>query len=255
MKGKALGRAMETKDVIRISGDVPLITDVTELVTPELAEKILKRNKNNRPINWRKVEEYARLMTEGKWKLHSQGIVIDADGNLLTGQKRLWAIIYSGTSVLMRISRGCPSNTASLLDRGTPQSARDLATRTTERKHSPIESSIGRVICVLEGNLRPSPDDIAKVIIEKSEILEVLVKEVKGTRKTKTILMILGAICFLTRDVHEIQKLSREVENLANDLDLMLAPAISEHCWGKGAAFTLAVNHALTCVGNKITHR
>jgi hypothetical protein len=115
MKGKALGRAMETKDVIRISGDVPLITDVTELVTPELAEKILKRNKNNRPINWRKVEEYARLMTEGKWKLHSQGIVIDADGNLLTGQKRLWAIIYSGTSVLMRISRGCPSNTASLL--------------------------------------------------------------------------------------------------------------------------------------------
>ena len=38
---KAMRRAAMTKDAIRISGDVPLITDTTELITPELAQEML----------------------------------------------------------------------------------------------------------------------------------------------------------------------------------------------------------------------
>ena len=103
MKGnKAMKRAMETKDAIRLSGKIPLIVDSTEEISPEIAQEILKKNKANRPINWHKVEEYADLMARGQWKLHSQGIIIDDKGNLLTGQKRLWAIVYSGVTIPMR---------------------------------------------------------------------------------------------------------------------------------------------------------
>ena len=136
IKGKALRRALESKDAMRINGEIPLIVDTTELITPAIAQEMLKHNKTNRPINWRKVEEYADLMAHDQWKLHSQGIIFDPDGNILTGQKRLWAVVYSGKDVLMRVSRGCPADTVRILDRGTPQTARDMASRETKRKHT-----------------------------------------------------------------------------------------------------------------------
>ena len=55
---KALRRAEKTKDSIRIGGDVPLSVDTTELITPIVAQEMLKCNKANRPVNWNKVEEY-----------------------------------------------------------------------------------------------------------------------------------------------------------------------------------------------------
>ena len=240
---KAMRRAAMTKDAIRISGDVPLITDTTELITPELAQEMLKRNKANRPINWRKVKEYADLMAAGKWQLTAQGIVLDGDGNILTGQKRLWGVIYSGASVYMRVSRGNPSDTASLLDRGTPQSARDLASRRTEKKHSPTEASIARAVCALRGNLKPRTDDLAEVITSNSDMAAELLYETAGTRKTKPVIMILAAICE-ARPNGQLRKLCNRVESMSQMLEKALAPETAERCWGKGAAFAIAMENA-----------
>ena len=90
IKGKALRKALETKEAYRLTEDIPLIIDTTEWITPETAQEMLKRNKHNRPVNWNKVEEYADIMAGGQWQLHAQGIILDCDGNILTGQKRLW---------------------------------------------------------------------------------------------------------------------------------------------------------------------
>jgi hypothetical protein len=240
MKGKALRRALETKDSIRIAGDVPLIVDTTEWITPDIAQEMLQKNKANRPINWNKVEEYSKIMAEGKWKLHAQGIILDPEGNILTGQKRLWALIYSGVQgIYMRVSRGNPKSTANLLDRGTPQSARDLASRITERKHSPVEASIARAICVLKGNIKPSTDEISIVISENSKCSEELLIETKRIKKTKGIIMILASLCFLNK-----LELAGYVEKLARSLEATLRPETPERCWAKGAAFTLAMEQA-----------
>lgn len=245
---KARRRASKTPDVIRIDGDLPLIVDTTELITPEVAQKMLHRNPSNRPINWRKVEEYSAIMKRGEWVLHAQGLVLDGDGNLLTGQKRLWAVIYSDVSVYMRVSRGNPKKTARLLDRGTPQSARDLASRDTDKKHSPTESSIARAIWALRGTLRPSTDQLAQVIAANSANASVLLNETKGTKKTRVMLMVFAAISEVSGGPDETKLLARRIGSLCDRLDMMLLPMLAQKCWGRGAAFGLAMGHALTCV-------
>lgn len=245
---KAMKRALETKDAIRVGASLPLITDETVLMTPDLAKEMLKRNKNNRPINWKKVEEYAKLMREGRWRLTSQGIILDEKGNILTGQKRLWAVVYADTSVYMRVSRGTPSETANLLDRGTPQSARDLATRKTERKHSPTEASIARALCVLKGNLRPSTDELSEVIASNENRAISLINETKGTKKTKAVLMIMAAICYTEVQPDAMFKYAKLVQFMADQLQSLLLPQGADQCWNRGAAFSLAMEQAKKCV-------
>jgi hypothetical protein len=244
MKGRALRRALETSDVHRISGDVPLIVDTTELITPEVAYEMLLKNKNNRPINWQRVEEYAAIMAAGGWELHAQGIILDNDGNLLTGQKRLWAVIYSGMSVYMRVSRGNPPRVARLLDRGTPQSARDLASRGTGKKHSPVEASVGRAVLALRGNTRPSADELADQIERSSSLVEGLLNATRGTRKRRAVLMILAAISAVAGDETLALAAAKRVDGFADDLERVLLPQSADACWGRGAAFTLAMDHA-----------
>ena len=184
MKGKALRRALASSDALRINTekDVPLIVTTTELITPTIAKEILKNNKKNRPVNWHKVEEYAATMREGRWRLHDQGIMLDTDGNVLTGQKRLWAIINADVNIYMRVSRGNPPDTAHIIDRGVPQSARDLAARDTGRMHSPTEASLARAILALNGNLKPSADDIAAVLLRYAAPLTTAMTQTRGTR-------------------------------------------------------------------------
>jgi hypothetical protein len=183
-------------------------------------------------------------MEKGQWKLHSQGIILDPNGNLLTGQTRLWAIVYSGRGVYMRVSRGCPKDAANVLDRGTPQSARDLATRRTERKHSPIEVSLARGICAINGEIRPSLDRIAEIIIEKSWIFGVVVRLTKGVKKTKAAYMILAVVCYLEGSEDEVSKMVQNLNLFSAKLNSKLDPEKAEKCWNKGAAFTLAMGHA-----------
>jgi hypothetical protein len=244
LKGKALRRALATSDASRIGGDVPLITDKTEFITPEMAQEMLKRNTNNRPINWHKVEEYADMMKRGEWKLHSQGIILDEKGDILTGQKRLWAIIYSDTPIHMRVSRGCPSDTVRLLDRGTPQTSKDLAARETKRKHSSIEVSISRGLLILQGNNKPSTDAIADIMVERSKDFAIVLHEAKGTKKTRAVIMVLAAICYATKEPKKLIEFSRALEGFAERLNKALSPTSAEQCWGRGAIFSLAMEQA-----------
>lgn len=241
---KAMRRALASADVVRVNTNLPTITDKTELISPDDAKEMLKNNKNNRPVNWRKVEEYAAIMRRGEWKLHPQGIIFDPDGNILTGQTRLWAIIYADSAVYLRVSRGSPADTAFVIDRGRPQSARDLSTRKTERKHSPIESSIARCVCILLGNPKPAPDDIANVLVEKDVILATILKTTTGTKKDKAMLMILGAIAFIAKDTSQAGMLAQKSRVFGDQLESALVPYKADACWGRGVAFSMALDKA-----------
>lgn len=251
VKGKSLRRALQTLEAGRVATNLPLIIDTTEFITPDMAQELLKRNKHNRPINWKKVEEYADLMSSGKWALHAQGIIIDADGNILTGQKRLWAVIYSGMEgIYMRISRGSSKETASLLDRGTPQTARDLASRATERKHSPTEASIVRGVCVLSGIIKPSADHVAEALIKYDDMLRLVLLETKGTRKTKAMLMVLSAVVYAISDKSKAVALCRSIEQLGSKLENALLPDHATRCFGRGAAYSRALQLAHQSIVN-----
>ena len=251
MKGRALRRALATNDSHRIGGDVPLITDTTELITPDRAYEILLKNKNNRPINWQKVEEYADKMRKGEWALHAQGIILDADDNLITGQKRLWAVIYSGVSVYMRVSRGTPKAAAGLIDRGQPQSSRDLAARASGRKHSPVESSLARGAWALQGILRPTVEQMASQIERLAPAASALLTAVAGTKKTKAVLMVLAVIVSDYPD--RVSRLAHRVPAWADALESALAPQSAATCWSRGAAFGLAMDRAREIIAKEAT--
>lgn len=245
---KAMRRAVTTAGAVRINADLPLIVDTTELITPEVAQELLNRNRFNRPINWNQVELYAKTMSDGEFKLTAQGIVIDKNGNLLTGQTRLWAVILSNCSVYMRVSRGNDPATGRLLDRGRPQSARDLATRSSEQKHAPTEASIARAICALTGEMKPSNDRLAEVIAANSPLAKTILKSISGLKKSKSVLMIVAALCVKSKK-EAVDHLFVRISEFSDALDIALMPHTASSCWGRGAAFGLALEHARRIIG------
>jgi hypothetical protein len=243
LKGKALRRALQADPLrVNVSAEVPLIVTTTELISPDMAKEILTHNHKNRPVNWRKVEEYAVIMREGRWRLHDQGIMLDTEGNVLTGQKRLWAIIKAGVNIYMRVSRGNPSETAQLIDRGVPQSSRDLASRETGRMHSPMESSLARAILVLRGNLKPSSDDVAAVLLEFVASMATLLAQTRGSRKSRELLMVMAALLVHHQD--DVASYITHLPILVDQLRAALLPRTANECWGRGAAFSLAMEQA-----------
>jgi hypothetical protein len=65
------------------------------VVTPEKALEWLENDKDvhhNRPLKQHKVNQYAKDMKEGRWLENHQGIAFGADGEILDGQHRLWAV-------------------------------------------------------------------------------------------------------------------------------------------------------------------
>jgi hypothetical protein len=84
----------------------------TELITPEMAKKILSSaNTNNRKLQQRKVETYARDMRAGAFITTHQGIAFDENEVLLDGQHRLAAIVLCGKPIQMLVTRGLPKST------------------------------------------------------------------------------------------------------------------------------------------------
>ena len=152
----------------------------------------------------------------------------------------------------MRVSYGSSADVAPFIDRGNPQSARDLATRISGRKHSPTEASIARASLVLEGHAKPSKDELAAKIKENGDLVEALLERTKGTKKTRAIIMIMGMVSTL----EEKTALARvnHVEEMADRLGQALLPQTPEKCWGRGVAFSLAMEQAKRIVteeGNK----
>ena len=89
-----------------------------ELITPEIAAKILENNMGNRKPNGGVVKRYAQMMLGGDWETTHQGIAIGSDGRLLDGQHRLMAVAISGVSVNMLVSRGVPLHQYYIFDAG-----------------------------------------------------------------------------------------------------------------------------------------
>ncbi len=80
-----------------------------ETITPELADLWLTKHNNiNRNVSQQTVESYATDMKNGRWSITHQGIAFDTDGNLQDGQHRLWAVVFSGATVQMNVTRDVP---------------------------------------------------------------------------------------------------------------------------------------------------
>lgn len=141
---RELTEKMKRQGLIRNPGD-PVVNPVvtgkevkgvsTEWVdvTPEIAKGWLAKNPQNRTLRRATVDAYAADMRDGNWLPTHQGIAIDAEGWLLDGQHRLTAVVESGCTVRMLVTRGLAPevkgkriSTIEAVDRGAARTVKDF---------------------------------------------------------------------------------------------------------------------------------
>ncbi len=115
-----------------------------EVIGPQEALKILARTRENRPIRRGWVAALADLIKRGKWRTTHQGIAIDLDGYLIDGQHRLLAIIESGKSVGVAVTRGLDKSAYHDIDCGLSRTTGDRLKLLTDPKANQLACSMVR---------------------------------------------------------------------------------------------------------------
>lgn len=106
------------------------ITHNWEVITPEIAEEILEnaaaKGYKNRKLRKGVVDVYANDMKNGDWQeTNPQPIVIDDNGVLVDGQHRLSAVVQSGVTLAMFVTRNVPHIAVPTMDIGIQRSVSD----------------------------------------------------------------------------------------------------------------------------------
>lgn len=106
----------ELKTTARLNESNPNIRTTYMQVGPDLAAKWLEGNVRNRRIDQKHVDCLAREMSAGRWITNHQGIAFDANGTLVDGQHRLWAILQSGCNVRLAVTVGLSADSIPTID-------------------------------------------------------------------------------------------------------------------------------------------
>lgn len=111
-------------------------------ITPELAAKYLERNKNNRPLNNRRVDQLAAAFKNGEYRQTYEPIRICKDGTLQDGQHRLAAIVKSRVTLEMLVASGLPSEAFDCIDIGKKRTTADMLGRHGEINASTLAAAL-----------------------------------------------------------------------------------------------------------------
>lgn len=84
-------------DVLKMLDTACDVKSVHALVHPDAARALLEINTRNRTILYNRVKTHVQSIRDGRWKLITDGIGIDWNGDLFNGQHRLLAIIEADT--------------------------------------------------------------------------------------------------------------------------------------------------------------
>lgn len=101
-------------------------------ITPELAYKWLEGPQHNRTIRDALVARFSEDMRAGRWLVTHQGVAFNSGNKLIDGQHRLWAIIASGATVKMMVTRNVEDQAQLVIDTGGTRTAADSVTLTGE---------------------------------------------------------------------------------------------------------------------------
>tara|TARA_B110000046_G_scaffold155227_1_gene165477 strand:- start:121 stop:1074 length:954 start_codon:yes stop_codon:yes gene_type:complete len=101
-------------------------TSSMEIISPEYAQELLKKNTNNyRGLCDKTALKYTKLIKEGKWLAGCSSIVIDWNDVLVDGQHTLTGVFKSGTAIKTTIIRNVDPETRYVIDCHKPRSMKD----------------------------------------------------------------------------------------------------------------------------------
>lgn len=104
-------------------------------VSPQNAEALLESNDGNRRLSTMSVVKYAKLMTDGEWRLNGETVKISTEGErggseslgrLLDGQHRMEAIIRCGIPQAITLAIGVKPELFKTIDCGRSRDASDI---------------------------------------------------------------------------------------------------------------------------------
>lgn len=131
-----------------VSREYPDVEVSIELITPDIADEMLKCNINNRK---RARSSAARAIMNGEWELNGATIVFCEDGTLLDGQHRLTAVVETGEPIVSIVVRGLPKKTQISMDTGKTRSAADFLHMMGYKNAKILASAAGALLRIENG--------------------------------------------------------------------------------------------------------
>lgn len=149
------------------------MTATTEIidVSPELAQRWLSRNSNNRNLRRAVVESYARDMEAGRWHLNGETVKFTDAGQLCDGQHRLSAIVQSGATVPMVVVRGLSPDVMATVDAGAKRSYAD-ALRLAGEENTSTLAAVARRAVMWERGMRTNTGAIRPTPLEMDDFIQ-----------------------------------------------------------------------------------
>lgn len=115
-------------------------------MTPKLAANLLKKNKRNRKISEKKVDEYANAMSIGQWRENGESIIIDKQDQFKDGQHRLLAVIKANYTCNMVLVTGVEPDVMDSIDVGKNRSLADMLQFQGEKDYFVMASIINKLL-------------------------------------------------------------------------------------------------------------
>ena len=122
-----------------------------ETITPAKAQEYLKVNTYNRPLAKAYVNALADQMARGQWKMNGEPVIFSDKGHLLDGQHRLAAIVKSGVSVEMSVTRGVDENTFATIDTGKGRTGADVFAIAGIKNYVLISAGLAKLAMMVKG--------------------------------------------------------------------------------------------------------
>jgi hypothetical protein len=114
-----------------------------ELITPEIAKKLLEMNDNNRRIRPLRYSRYAKDMKEGRWLDDTAEMIkITKGGKLADGQNRMMAVVIANIPIFFHVAYGLEDSVFPVLDTGASRNATDVFKIAGVKNDSQIPSII-----------------------------------------------------------------------------------------------------------------
>lgn len=112
------------------------------LLTPEEAVRLLEYNNLNRPLDDRHVKRLAAQIIAGKWRFNGDTIKFSANGEILDGQHRLWAVVEAKMPIETIIVKGVEKGAFATIDTlRKPRNGADILALNGATKHRAITSA------------------------------------------------------------------------------------------------------------------
>src|SRR3546814_77179 len=145
-------------------------------ITPQMAEVMLERNLDNRPLSPMHVESLAKEMGKNAWLMNGQSIVFADDGRLNDGQHRLHACIRANAPFASDVRFGVPRESFGVTDRGRKRTAGDIFAINGVKNHKMVAAATALIWRYTEGRMlhgasvTPSPVELYAYYSERPDI-------------------------------------------------------------------------------------